>query len=78
MQRPPQKMYCITRSFVAERYGTINEDSRELYGNFMKNDNNFEFFGYLKVNFEHFWFRNWSYLLSKAYRDNIVFFDYGF
>ena len=30
------KMYCISRSFVVERYGTINEDSRDLYGNCMK------------------------------------------
>ena len=44
MQRSLQKMYCITRSFVVERYGTINEDSRELYGNCIKNDKNFEFF----------------------------------
>ena len=49
-----KKMYCITRSFVVERYGTINEDSRELYGNCIKNDKNFEFFDYLKVNFKHF------------------------
>ena len=49
-----QKLYCITRSFVVERYGTINEDSRELYGNCIKNDENFEFFGYFKVNFKHF------------------------
>ena len=54
LQRSPQKMYCIFRSFVAERYGTNNEDSRELYGKFMKNDKNFEFFGYFKVNFKHF------------------------
>ena len=69
------KMYGITRSFVVDRYGTINEDSRELYKNCMKNDKNFEFFGYFKINFKHFWFRNWSYLLSKAYRDNIFFID---
>ena len=30
-------MYCIACSFVVERYGTNNEDFRELYGNCIKN-----------------------------------------
>ena len=43
-------MYCIARSFVVERYGTNNEDFRELYGNCIKNNKIVEFFEEFNVN----------------------------
>ena len=58
-------MYCIARSFVVERYGTNNEDFRELYRNCIKNDKIVEFFDYFKVNFKHFWI-----VCCRKLRDN--------